>query len=236
MAIYIVRHGESIGNIDLKNYRKIADHAFALTDLGVKQAKDAAKVISNHIQLNSTPNKVDSIVLWNSPFERARRTSDVIFEEFNNPESRNYQYVWERVESPLIIEKQYGLYNAIAGEGFEDGRHFAENFPRYDEEYRRCDEFNGRFFARPPGGESDFDVFQRCEIFWEKLFRYDEDLSRHHVIVCHGTTMRLLTMGYLNKPYEWFQSFKLPENGAVILPERGILQEDGTGKPMVVEE
>ena len=230
MAIFIVRHGESVGNVDIKNYQKIADHSFSLTETGVGQAREAAKLIS--CSTETLWHSGRSITVWNSPFERARHTSDVIFDVLKERE----HVLTKRIESPLIIEKQYGLYNSIAGEGEYFGESFEEHFPKYTEEYRRCDEYNGRFFARPPGGESDFDVFQRCEIFWEKLHRFDSVRKNHHVIVCHGTTMRLLAMAYLDKPYEWFQKSKLPKNGSVIVPRLGILREDLGFDPIVEEE
>lgn len=213
MAIYIVRHGQSVGNLDLKNYQKKADHAFELTDLGKEQAEQAAK----EIMKASLPGRGDyswkksaGHMMWISPFVRTRETASVILDTF-----KQAKYKIDKVtESPLIIEKQYGLYNAIAGD--PDGH--KEHFPRYNEEYEKCHEYDGRFFARPPGGESDFDVAIRAEVFWEKLLRIDPDLEYDHTIVCHGTTMRILSMVIMEKEYEWFQRFKLPKNGEVIVP------------------
>jgi broad specificity phosphatase PhoE len=221
MSIFIVRHGQSVGNLDLKNYNKIADHAFELTDLGIEQALQAGRDIVN--ACNPEPGDYDwkapaGHMMWISPFRRARETAEVIQKVFDE----DGLYLDRATESPLIIEKQYGLYNQIAGHGNEA---FKTHFPRYDEEYQKAVEYDGRFFSRPPGGESDFDVLIRAEIFWEKLRRIDPDLEYDHTVVCHGTTMRILAMAFMDKPYEWFQRFKLPHNGEVIVPFRGHLSD-----------
>lgn len=223
MSIYLVRHGQSIGNLDLKNYQKIADHAFELTDLGKEQAAEAAEILLSNSYLKKASDAhggwdKPKYVFWISPFRRARETAAEIISRFVEEECEDL--IIDRIESPLIIEKQYGLYNQIAGGG-EDA--FKDNFPRYDEEYKKSHKYDGRFWARPPGGESDFDVFVRAEIFLEKLHRYDPQSKYNHVVVCHGTTMRILAMAAMNKEYEWFQRFKLPHNGEVIVPGVGHL-------------
>lgn len=220
MAIYIVRHGQSIGNLSLKNYQEIADHSFELTDLGIEQAKRAGLEI---VQACS-PSHGDNVkypignMMWISPFKRTRETAEVMCQIFD----QEGFYLDEKTESPLIIEKQYGLYNQIAGNGPDS---FQENFPRYNEEYLKCHSYDGRFFARPPGGESDFDVFVRAEMFWQKLLRKDPKLEYNHIVVCHGTTMRILTMAIMDKEYEWSQRFKMPDNGSVIVPFSGTLKD-----------
>ena len=219
MSIFIVRHGESVGNLDIKNYQKQADHSFELTELGVEQSKQAAE----NIIKASTPGRGEykwekplGHMMWISPFKRARETAAAMKEVFD---SKRYKLT-SVIESPLLIEKQYGLYNSIAGNG-DDG---FEEFPKYNQEYIKCDEADGRFFARPPGGESDLDVCIRVEVFWEKLLRKDPKLEYNHTIVCHGTTMRILAMVAMEKEYEWFQRFKLPKNGQIIVPDKGYLE------------
>lgn len=60
-------------------------------------------------------------------------------------------------------------------------------------------------------------------MFWEKLLRKDPQLKTNHIIVCHGTTMRILAAVIMEKEYEWFQRFKIPDNGSVICPFQGQL-------------
>ena len=38
MRIFLVRHGESLGNVDETAYARMGDHNVPLTDLGVQQA------------------------------------------------------------------------------------------------------------------------------------------------------------------------------------------------------
>ena len=47
MNIYLVRHGQSEGNIDPTIYTHTADHAIPLSDLGREQAKEAGQINAN---------------------------------------------------------------------------------------------------------------------------------------------------------------------------------------------
>ena len=58
----------------------------------------------------------------------------------------------------------------------------------------------GRFFARPPGGESLADVAQRVYMFLGMLFR---DRAHQRVLcVCHGGTMRMFRFWLERWTYE----------------------------------
>ncbi len=48
--IILVRHGESLGNIDERAYATTADWRIPLTDLGREQARNAGRLISKHLR------------------------------------------------------------------------------------------------------------------------------------------------------------------------------------------
>lgn len=47
--IYLIRHGQSQGNIDQAIYRETPDHAIGLSDLGVEQARAAGQALRNQL-------------------------------------------------------------------------------------------------------------------------------------------------------------------------------------------
>jgi len=83
--------------------------------------------------------------------------------------------------------------------------------------FEKCIKFNGRYWARPPLGESRFDVCQRVA---NSLATFQTDLNKQQndlVIVSHGVTLRALVMMYLNRTPEWFEAERNPKNCALRL-------------------
>lgn len=76
--IFLVRHGESEGNVDKKIYNVKPDYAVKLTDLGIQQAFEAGvelkKVINN-----------ESVGFISSGYMRTRQTLDEILKSFPTP-------------------------------------------------------------------------------------------------------------------------------------------------------
>lgn len=65
----LVRHGQSIGNIDPHNYELMPDYAITLTPKGIMQARDAGAQL----------NKIEGTFgIYYSPYFRARRTTEAI--------------------------------------------------------------------------------------------------------------------------------------------------------------
>lgn len=59
--IILVRHGESLGNIDERAYATTADWRVPLTNLGREQARSAGRLVATHLGCNST-DEVNDIV------------------------------------------------------------------------------------------------------------------------------------------------------------------------------
>lgn len=47
--IFLIRHGQSVGNVDKEIYKKVPDYALELTDLGKQQAIDAGRELKEII-------------------------------------------------------------------------------------------------------------------------------------------------------------------------------------------
>jgi 2,3-bisphosphoglycerate-dependent phosphoglycerate mutase len=91
-----------------------------------------------------------------------------------------------------------------------------QRFPDEHAHYQKCQEHEGRFWARMPLGESRFDVAVRVH---QAFGTFHRDATRHGirrlVIVCHGVTLRAIVMQWLHLPYEWFDAEQSPANCAI---------------------
>lgn len=198
--IFLVRHGESEGNVDKNVYKTVGDHEVKLTERGHRQAKEAAAFLANTLDYDSTR-------LWVSPYTRARETASHIMVHASQ---HLVDDGWK--ENIRLCEQQFGLLNGIPDGSVED------YYPDVHKEYGR----SGKFYARPPGGESRFDVAVRVHSMFGTLHR---DCDRHGiedvVVVCHGTTMRAFVMEWLHLPVEWFLREPNPKNCSIRLIENG---------------
>ncbi|KAL7537010.1 hypothetical protein ACHAWF_005628, partial [Thalassiosira exigua] len=175
--IILMRHGQSMGNVDESAYVTTADWRIPLTPLGRKQAHDAGKLLREKIC-----EKDASVVFYHSPYLRTKQTLDEILPFFNDKE------VISCLEEPRICEQQIGNFQNV--QQVLDAKAERSKF--------------GRFFYRFPSGEAGLDVYNRVSSFIPTLVR---DCSQYRdagrelgnlniVIVTHG---ELITM---NNTYE----------------------------------
>ena len=141
--IFIVRHGQSHGNVSREIYKYIPDYALQLTDLGMEQAARVGHDISQII-------RGESIQFYVSPFWRTRQTYLGIVKE--NTASKISYY-----EDPRLREQEWSQKLGSRG-GYRD-----------NEEIER-DNY-GHFYYRFNGGESCADVFDRVSDFMGTMFR-----------------------------------------------------------------
>lgn len=200
MRILLVRHGESQANIDQSLHRTIPDHEIALSSRGQVQARKAAEEIyrfyiekygEGHCEHWS---QYGSKILnfWNSPYRRTRDTSDIIARHL--PFKKNVH----RKEEILLCEQQFGLFDGLEDDEIE------ERFPEEFATWKRCKEYNGKFWARYPMGESPFDAAIRIKQFFEDIYRDARSGVNENIVVCHGTVVKLFVMMWFRYSPEWF--------------------------------
>lgn len=196
--IYLVRHGQSMANVDKAIHADKPDHAIPLSALGRQQATAAGVALRDIIQGDAhTRTRI-----WTSPYLRTRDTADLLqaqlAEKFTNMDRR---------EHVLLCEQQFGLFDGIPDEDL------AKRFPVEHAHYSLAEKFEGRFWARMPMGESRFDVAQRVH---QAFGTFHRDADRHGIeniiVVCHGVTLRAFVMMWRHMPYEWFEAAKNPGN------------------------
>ncbi len=200
--IFVVRHGQSIGNANKSVYKDIPDYALTLTDKGKQQALDVGK------KLREIIGPEQSIQFYVSPFWRTRQTYSGIRRSFPIPDPVLYRYY----EDPRLREQEWGQNMDERGD---------TGFQEKIEEYR--DSYGHFYYRFRDGGESCADVFDRVSDFMGTLFRDFEkkNYPRNVIIVTHGMTMRLFLMRWFHSSVEEFESWGNPVNCGYFLLERG---------------
>ena len=168
--LWVVRHGESAGNvardraeaaqldrIDLSH----RDVDVPLSDNGREQAAALGRYLAG---LDEPPT-----MLWTSPYVRAEQTASIALEQggLDLP----------RVVDERLREREFGVLDGLTGQGIRS------LFPDEAERRRKI----GKFYHRPPGGESWSDVLLRLRAALADLSHEAEGervlLVAHQVVV-----------------------------------------------------
>ncbi|MBT1003312.1 histidine phosphatase family protein [Paenarthrobacter sp. DKR-5] len=175
VELILVRHGESEGNLvataaqaagseTIDTDRRDAD--VPLSGAGRRQAEAVGKWLSS-LAPSQFPQSA-----WCSPYRRARETAELAGLEFE-PE------FGMRLDERLR-DRELGVLDMLTRAGVE---------ARYPEEARRR-EWLGKFYYRPPGGESWADVALRLRSLLAELDQLEE--GRRVAVVCHDAVILLL--------------------------------------------
>jgi broad specificity phosphatase PhoE len=179
--IYLVRHGESAGNVA----RRLAyeaghpvidiphrDMDVPLSELGFDQARVLGR------WFKSLPDDQKPTVVLSSPYVRACQTSQTLLEaaEIDREEITF-------ISDERLREKEFGILDRLTAHGIE------QRYPEQAEMRRAL----GKFYHRPPGGESWTDVILRLRSVIDTITR--EYRRERVLIVCH--TVVVLCFRYL---------------------------------------
>ena len=144
--IILVRHGQSQGNTAAESAAEAGldridvparDPDVELTELGAAQAASVGRWLA-HLPADQRPG-----VVWTSPYTRARSTGDLALQRAGFDALR-------RVDERLR-DRDMGITDMLTAQGIRSA---------YPEEAERRS-WLGKFYYRPPGGESWADVAQR---------------------------------------------------------------------------
>lgn len=177
--LVLVRHAESARNVAKKGntffldeesrkaVQGIADQHVPLTDEGRRQAEVTGRALRAEF--------ASFDYVYHSGYRRTRETAEHLLAAFT-PEERRAM----RVRHHLFLRERdagwtYDMTTAEAEAAFPWLQGYWDTF--------------GRFFARPPGGESLADVAQRAYLFLGMLFR--ERAHKRVLVVTHGGTLRV---------------------------------------------
>jgi broad specificity phosphatase PhoE len=145
-------------------------------DLSEKGVEQANELHEKH-KLNLFNNlELNRSIIFSSPYLRALKTAQIAIGE---------KYKSRIIENPLLVERSWGsLRNKICERSHSDA--------------------DFRFFNRPEGGESFFDLYQRVVLFIEFLRNYREEYD-NFIIFTHGEWMKTFDMISNNTSIEEFE-------------------------------
>lgn len=182
-TLYIVRHGESAGNvardaalaarhemIDLS----LRDVDVPLSDRGEEQACALGR------WFGELPEDRRPTVVISSPYVRSRETTERVLSLGRFPLANPSRPV---VIDERFREKEFGILDRLTKYGI------VERYPE-QAEFRKL---LGKFYHRPPGGESWCDVILRLRSAFEMICR--EYRGQRVLIVCHSVVV--LCMRYI---------------------------------------
>ena len=193
--LILVRHGQSEWNS--KNlFTGWKDPG--LTELGVKEAKDAGKLIANKGILFD--------LMYTSMLTRAQKTGDLILQEMRHPEITI-------IKNEALNERNYG---SLAGLNKDDAR------KKWGDDQVHI--WRRSFDIPPPDGESLKDTAERVLPYFksEIMPKVIEGLSI--LIAAHGNSLRSLIMELDSISSEEIVNLEIP-TGA---PIQYIFNEDGS--------
>jgi len=171
--LVIVRHAESLANRHrdlLRESRRRDTHLnlptrdvdVPLTDHGRAQARATGR----HLRGQCPPFHAAYV----SPYERTRQTADLLLAELARPPR-------ERIIEERLREKEFGILEGLTKHGIRALR---------EEEHERKERI-GKYYYRPPGGESYPDVNLRVHSFLGTLVR--EHASENVLVVTHSVVV-----------------------------------------------
>ncbi len=169
--LWLVRHGQSQGNVA----REAADEAglheigielrdvdVPLSDLGRRQAEAAGRWFA------ALPREERPEIVMASPYVRARQTAEMICRQGALAGGPARTILDERLR-----EREFGIFDRLTTAGIR------ERYPEEAAHRRRL----GKFYHRPPGGESWADVILRLRSVLNTINLHYCD--RRVLVVCH---------------------------------------------------
>lgn len=189
--IILIRHGESIGNVDKRIYERIPDYKLPLTEIGKKQAEKCGKKLRRIVN-------EESCFFYVSPFWRTRETFNCI--------TKSFQKELNFIEEPRIREQEWGhLINVKDNENVAFERNAYGSF----------------YYRIPDGesGADVYDRISNFLGTLHRDFN-KKSFPENCVIISHGLTIRLFLMKWFHWTVEEFENLKNPKNCEITILEK----------------
>lgn len=184
LVLFVMRHGESLGQVDISAYRSLGDENLPLTNNGVRQAAAGGRILSALAdQLGFSSMRVIS-----SNGKRSASTARVVFRALE-PEHKISVTFDERLD-----KQKFGKFDGLFSSA-ERREKCPEEFEIYQTQLRT----EGLFHARPPQGESIGDIQVRARDFLGGL----RGTPMPTILVTHGTNALCLENELLGHGQEW---------------------------------
>mmetsp|Transcript_36786 Transcript_36786/g.59318 ORF Transcript_36786/g.59318 Transcript_36786/m.59318 type:complete len:328 (+) Transcript_36786:250-1233(+) len=189
--IILIRHAESLGNVDEVVYTQMPDWKIPLSQRGQEQAADLGIALRELIGEGS-------VFIYHSPYLRTTQTSQAILRHLPPHQVKGVR------EEPRVSEQQFG--NLPHLDSIRDSKVARKMY--------------GRFFYRFKNGEAGLDVYSRISSFIGTLRRDHLEENSTIVIVTHGLALRLFLMRYFQWTVEQFEATHTPPHCGLAVMER----------------
>ena len=199
-VLWIVRHGESAGNV-----ARDAAYAAGLPMIDIAE-RDVDVPLSPAGETQSSalgrwfaalPEAERPCVVLVSPYLRARATAS-IFES-----AGGVSRPWQLVVDERLREKEFGILDRLTRIGIE------QRFPEQAEMRTRL----GKFYHRPPGGESWCDVILRLRSVLDTISLHHSGAGKRVLVVAHQVIV--LCLRYLLEDMDEAQILEVDRLGEV---------------------
>jgi broad specificity phosphatase PhoE len=205
--LYLVRHGQSEGNVNVNTYNTTIDGDIKLTEVGHQQSVEAGKILSEEIQkepqlyTSGWPEKpVPYPTFFVSPYKRTQETYQGIHDIVKH---KTVHVIPEKfIEDPRLREQE-----------------FSGKLSVFDTKQVREQLDQGRFWYRYEHGESIADTYDRASGFLLDRLQPCWGDRNSAVIVSHGMTIRCLLMRLLDLTVFEFSKLRNPKNCQIICLE-----------------
>lgn len=200
-SLYIIRHAQSLSNVDFEILRSQTNMSVNLSEVGLQQIEETSHFMIDLFKGSFSENiRKKPIKVWNSPYERTRKTANILKEKFkiNN-------IFFKEEESIYLSERQFGLVDNVLD--------YQKSHPYEYEHYILHEKSNHNYFVRPPLGESPFDMCMRLDFFLKNYIEKEDNYD--HIIITHGACVRGLIMMSQGLKYEDYMKLKNPLNASV---------------------
>lgn len=192
--LILIRHAESLGNVDMETYSRMADHRVPLTSRGKSQALNAG--VALRAMLGN-----ESLMFYVSPYRRSIQTMEYLIQggEFD----QEHCFVQEDAR---LREQDWGNLQNVAE---------IEQCARDRKDF-------GSFYYRFPNGEAGSDVLIRVDSFLSSIFRHwrSGKSQENMIVVSHGITIRLFLMLFFKWTVAEFHLLWNLENCQMVILER----------------
>ena len=198
--LWLVRHGQSQGNVARDAAHEaglpvidldMRDVDVPLSDLGLQQAEAAGRYFA------ALPGDERPEVILSSPYVRARQTAELICRAGALAGGQGKSIIDERLR-----EREFGIFDRLTTFGIR------EKFPEEADHRKRL----GKFYHRPPGGESWADVILRLRSMLNTINLHYCD--RRVVVVCHQVVV--LCMRYVLEELDEQQILAIDKQAEVL--------------------
>ena len=198
--LYLVRHGQSQGNVARDRSEAeglptigldMRDVDVPLSDLGHEQANAAGRWFAQ------LPEDEKPEVILSSPYLRARQTAQAICEAGGLAGGKARTVIDERLR-----EREFGVFDGLTTLGIR------QNYPEEAAHRQRL----GKFYHRPPGGESWADVILRLRSAMNSIVLHYS--GRRVLVVCHQVVV--LCMRYILEELDETTILAIDKSGDIL--------------------